>query len=79
VLNEKVASGSQIILVRVTRQLEKKISPNFSKNSPKSCQIKKGQNVCNKAQFESPKHLQQTNFETFKVAKLVKNRPIWSP
>jgi hypothetical protein len=51
----------------------------FQKNSPKSCQVKKSQNVYNKAQFESPKHLQQTTFETLKVAQLTKNRPIGSP
>jgi hypothetical protein len=49
----------------VTRQLEKKLSI-FSKNSPKSCHVKKGQNIYNKAQFESPKHLRQTTFETLK-------------
>jgi hypothetical protein len=38
----------------------------FSKNSPKSCQVKKGQNIYNKAQFENPKHLHQTTFETLK-------------
>jgi hypothetical protein len=38
--------------------------PNFSKNSPKSCQVKKGQNIYNKAQFESPKHLHQATFKT---------------
>jgi predicted ABC-type ATPase len=51
----------------VQRQGDQKIVkklPNVSKNSPKSCQVKKGQNICNKAQFESPKHLQQTTFET---------------
>jgi hypothetical protein len=40
----------------VTRRLKK--LPNCSKNSQKSCQIKKGQNIFNKAQFESPKHCQ---------------------
>jgi hypothetical protein len=50
---------------RVTRRLEKKL-PNFSKNSPKSHQVKKGQNIYNKAQFESQKHLHQTTFETLK-------------
>jgi hypothetical protein len=38
----------------------------FFKNRPKSCQAKKGQNIYNKAQFESPKHLQQTTFEALK-------------
>jgi hypothetical protein len=38
--------------------------PNFSKSSPKSFQVKQGQNIYNKAQFESPKHLHQTFFET---------------
>jgi hypothetical protein len=46
----------------VTRRLEKKL-PNVSKNSTKSHQ---GQNIYNKAQFESQKHIQQTPFETLK-------------
>jgi hypothetical protein len=49
---------------RVTKRLEK--IAKFFKNIPKSCQVKKGQNIHNKAQFESPKHLQQTTFETLK-------------
>jgi hypothetical protein len=40
--------------------------PNFSKNSPKICQVKKGQNIYTKAQFESPKHLHQSTFKTLK-------------
>jgi len=40
--------------------------PNFSKNSLKSCQVKKGQNIYNKAQLKNPKHLHQTTFETLK-------------
>ncbi len=54
---------------RVTRQLEKKL-PNFSKNSPKSRQVKKGQNIYNKPQFENPKHLHQTTFKTLKYLQL---------
>jgi hypothetical protein len=60
----------------VTRRLEK--TPNFSKIVKLPSQ-KKAKNIYNKAQFESPKHLQQTTFETLKVAQLAKNRPIWSP
>jgi hypothetical protein len=48
----------------VTRRLEK-IAKIF-KNCPKVAKSKKGQNIYNKAQFESPKHLQQTTFETLK-------------
>jgi hypothetical protein len=44
--------------------------PNFSKNSPKSCKVKKGQNTYKKAQFESPKHQQQTTFDTLKYLQL---------
>jgi hypothetical protein len=44
----------------------KKISPIFQKSSPNNLQVKKGQNIYNKAQFESPKHLRQTPFETLK-------------
>ncbi len=39
----------------------------FFKNSPKSLQVKKGQNIYNKARFESPKHLHQTTFEILKL------------
>jgi hypothetical protein len=38
--------------------------PIFSKSSPNSLQVKKGQNIYNKAQYEKPKHLHQTSFET---------------
>jgi hypothetical protein len=55
------AISSSGFTIGVTRQLEKK-SPNFSKNSPKSCQAKKGQNTYNKPQYENPKHLHQTTF-----------------
>jgi hypothetical protein len=47
----------------VTRRLRKKL-PNFSKNGPKSCQVKKAQNIYNKAEFESSKHLHQTTCKT---------------
>jgi hypothetical protein len=50
---------------RVTRRLEKKL-PNYSISRPKSLQVKKGPNIYNKAQFESPKHLHQSTFETLK-------------
>jgi hypothetical protein len=49
----------------VTRRLEKKL-PNFSKNSPKVAKSKKGQNIYNKDQFDSPKNLHQRTFETLK-------------
>jgi hypothetical protein len=50
------------VTIRVTRRLEK--MPNFSKSNLKSLQVQKGQNINNKAQFESPKDLHQTTFET---------------
>jgi hypothetical protein len=53
------------LLSRVTRRLVENL-PNFSKNILKSFQVKKGQNIHNKAQFESLEHLQQTTFETLK-------------
>jgi len=40
------------------QKISKTNSPYFSKNSPKSHQVKKGQNIYNKAHLESPKHLQ---------------------
>jgi hypothetical protein len=49
----------------VTRKLEKNCQI-FQIIAPKSCQVKKGQNIYNKAQFESPKPMQQTTFETLK-------------
>jgi len=52
-----------IVRMQGDQKIRKK-SPNFSK-SP-SCQVKKGQNIYNKAQFESPKHLHHTAFETLK-------------
>jgi hypothetical protein len=61
----------------VTRRL--KNSQIFQKISQKVAQSKKAKIIYNKAQFESPKHLQQTTFETLKVAQLAKNRKIWSP
>jgi hypothetical protein len=45
---------------------KKKNLPNFLKNSQKSCQVKKSQNIYNKAQFENPEHLYQTTFKTLK-------------
>jgi hypothetical protein len=47
-------------------QAIKKIRQIFSMNSPKSCQVKKGQNIYSKAQLENPKHLHQTTFKTLK-------------
>jgi len=47
----------------------KRNSPIFQKVAPKSLQGKKGQNIYNKAEFESPKHLHQTTFETLKYPK----------
>jgi hypothetical protein len=51
--------------------------PNFSKNSPKSNQVKKGQNIYNKDHFVNPKHLHQTTIKTLKylqqTANLCKN------
>jgi hypothetical protein len=44
------------------QKISKKNSPNFSKNSPKSCQVKKKAKIFT----AKPKHLQQTNFETLK-------------
>jgi hypothetical protein len=38
----------------------------FQKIAPKVANSKKGQNIYNKAQFESSKYLQQTTVETFK-------------
>jgi hypothetical protein len=45
------------------QKIRKKIA-NFLKNIPKSSQVKK--NIYNKAQFENPKHLQQTTFKILK-------------
>ncbi len=53
---------------RVTRRLEKKDCQIFQKIAQKVAKSKKAKNIYNKAQFESSKHLQQTTFETLKVA-----------
>ncbi len=53
-------------------QMIRKNSPNFSENSPKSYQVKKGQNSY---YFNHSKN----HNEPPKVAQLAKNRPIWSP
>ncbi len=50
----------------VSDQKIRKKLPNFSKIAQKVAKSKKGQNIHNKDQFESPKHLQQTTFETLK-------------
>jgi hypothetical protein len=59
------------ITTRVTRRLKKNL-PNFSKNSPKSCQVKNGQDVYNKVQFENQNHLHQTNYKTLKYLQQTK-------
>jgi hypothetical protein len=51
--------------ISVTRRLLKNLQF-FSKSSPNSLQAKKRQNIYNKAQYESPKHLHQTTLETLK-------------
>jgi hypothetical protein len=56
----------------VTRRLEK-IANFFQKIAQNVAKSKKAKNIYNKAQFESLKHLQQTTFQTFKVAELAKN------
>jgi hypothetical protein len=38
----------------------------FLKIAQKVTKSEKGQNIYNKAEFENPKHLQQTTFETLK-------------
>jgi hypothetical protein len=47
---------------RVTRRFDKNC-PIFQKAAQQS---PKFQNICNKGQFESPKHLHQTTFENLK-------------
>ncbi len=38
--------------------------PKFLQSSPNSLRAKKGQNIYNEAQYESPKQKRQTTFET---------------
>jgi hypothetical protein len=62
-------SGNIKLLVvdRVTRRLEKEKNQQFFQRiAQKVAKSKKGQNIYNKAQFESPKHLHHTTFETLK-------------
>jgi hypothetical protein len=44
----------------------RKIHQIFQKITQKVAKSKKNQNMYNKAQFESPKHVRQTTFETLK-------------
>ncbi len=61
-LDQKTANllNSFVFSTRVTRRLEKN-SPNF-RLAPKVAKSKKGQNVYNKTQFESPKHIHQNSW-----------------
>jgi hypothetical protein len=49
----------------VTKRFEKKIDPIIQKVA-KTPSKQKSQNIYIEAQFESPKHLHQTTFETLK-------------
>jgi hypothetical protein len=53
------------MVLRVTKRYGKN-SPNFSRSNQSSLQAKRCQNIYNKVQFKSPKHLQQTTLETLK-------------
>ena len=46
--------------------IRKKDCQIFQRIAQKVAKSKKGQNIYNKAQFENPKHLHQTTFETLK-------------
>ena len=48
------------------QMIRKKICQIFKRIAQKVAKSKKGQNIYNKAQFESPKHLHQTTFKTLK-------------
>jgi hypothetical protein len=48
------------------QMLKIKKLPNFLKDSPKSRQVKKSQNIYNKAQFVNPKYLHQTTLKALK-------------
>jgi hypothetical protein len=56
----------RIVYAQGDQKIRKKLTI-FSKNSPKSHQIKKEQNIYNKAQFESPKQLHQSYFGKLKI------------
>jgi hypothetical protein len=65
ILSHTVISLSLIVTKSCPfEQIDQKIKklPNSSKNSPKVAKSKKAKNIYNKAQFESPKHLQQNHF-----------------
>jgi hypothetical protein len=51
----------------VTRRLEKN-SQTYQKIAQKVAKSKQAKNIYNKAQLERPKHVQQSTFETLKVA-----------
>ncbi len=63
-----------LLFCRVTRRFEKN-SPNFEKVAQKVSKSKEGQNIYNKAQFESPKHVHQATFET---SKYLQQTMFWS-
>jgi Na+/phosphate symporter len=54
------------LVFRVTRWLEK-IGQIFQRIAQKVAKSKKGRNIYNKAQFESPKHLHLTTFWNLKI------------
>ncbi len=56
----------RVIMLSVVARMTKKIHQIFQRRVPKVTKSKKGQNIYNKAQFESPKHLHQSTFETLK-------------
>jgi hypothetical protein len=52
--------------VQSDQKIRKKICQIFQKIAQKVAKSKKGQNIYNKAHFESPEHLHQTTVETLK-------------
>jgi hypothetical protein len=59
------AQGVKVSTAQSDQTIRKKICQIFQRIA-QSHQVKKGQNIYNKAQFENPKHLHQTTFKTFK-------------
>ncbi len=59
------AQGVKVSTAQSDQTIRKKNRQIFQRIA-QSHQVKKGQNIYNKAQFEDPKHLHQTTFKTFK-------------
>jgi hypothetical protein len=66
--NQGEAQGEMMVLNQGDQKIRKKLA-NFFKKYPQKVAKSKKPKYLHKAQFESPKHPQQPNFETLKYLK----------